>query len=159
MSFGLFMTLACSFMGGVLSVRYGLVKILFVGALLSAITNILFAFMAQMGPDTIMFAVVIMADNLSGGLATAAFIAYLSGLTNISFTAMQYAIFSSIMTLFPKILAGFSGTVVDAVGYSWFFIGTAILGIPVLYLVVLAGRLTNVKTPSDEDGDTATVNG
>ncbi|MEQ8284185.1 MFS transporter [Thalassospira sp.] len=148
-TFGLFMTIAGSFLGGLLSVRYGVVKILFLGALLSAVTNILFAFMAQMGPDTVMFAVVIMADNLSGGLATAAFIAYLSGLTNISFTAMQYAIFSSIMTLFPKILAGFSGTVVDAVGYSWFFIGTAIIGIPVLYLVVLAGRLTDVQTPSE----------
>ncbi|HBU97160.1 MFS transporter, partial [Thalassospira lucentensis] len=149
-TFGLFMTIAGSFMGGVLSVRYGVVRILFVGALLSAITNILFAFMAHMGANTIMFAVVIMADNLSGGLATAAFIAYLSGLTNISFTAMQYAIFSSIMTLFPKILAGFSGTVVDAVGYSWFFIGTAIIGIPVLYLVVLAGRLTDVENPNKD---------
>ncbi|WP_417835503.1 AmpG family muropeptide MFS transporter [Thalassospira tepidiphila] len=144
-TFGLFMTIGGSFLGGVLSVRYGVVRILFLGALLSAITNVLFAFMAQLGPDTTMFVVVIMADNLSGGLATAAFIAYLSGLTNISFTAMQYAIFSSIMTLFPKILAGFSGTVVDAVGYSWFFIGTAVIGIPVLYLVVLAARMTDVK--------------
>ena len=131
-TFGLFMTIGGSFLG----------------ALLSAITNILFAFMAHIGPDTTMFVVVIMADNLSGGLATAAFIAYLSGLTNISFTAMQYAIFSSIMTLFPKILAGFSGTVVDAVGYSWFFVGTAIIGIPVLWLVVLAGRMTEVKDPA-----------
>lgn len=148
-TFGLFMTIGGSFLGGVLSVRYGVVRILFLGALLSAITNILFAFMAQLGPDTTMFVVVIMADNMSGGLATAAFIAYLSGLTNISFTAMQYAIFSSIMTLFPKILAGFSGTVVDMVGYSWFFIGTAVIGIPVLYLVVLAGRLTKVKEAED----------
>lgn len=150
-TFGLFMTIGGSFLGGVLSVRYGVVKILFLGALLSAITNILFAFMAQVGPDTTMFAVVIMADNLSGGLATAAFIAYLSGLTNISFTAMQYAIFSSIMTLFPKILAGFSGSVVDAVGYSWFFIGTAVIGIPVLWLVLLAGRLTDVKPAETEE--------
>ncbi|MET4732581.1 PAT family beta-lactamase induction signal transducer AmpG [Thalassospira sp. MBR-102] len=145
-TFGLFMTIAGSFLGGLLSVRYGVVRILFLGALLSAITNILFAIMAHLGPNTIMFAGVIMADNLSGGLATAAFIAYLSGLTNISFTAMQYAIFSSIMTLFPKILAGFSGSVVDALGYSWFFIGTALIGIPVLYLVVLAGRLMTQNT-------------
>lgn len=152
-TFGLFMTIAGSFMGGVLSVRFGVVRILFLGALLSAITNILFAIMAHLGANTVMFAVVIMADNLSGGLATAAFIAYLSGLTNISFTAMQYAIFSSIMTLFPKILAGFSGTAVDAVGYSWFFIGTALIGIPVLYLVVLAARLTDVENPSPKTAD------
>jgi PAT family beta-lactamase induction signal transducer AmpG len=95
---------------------------------------------------------VIFADNLSGGLALAAFIAYLSGLTDISFTAMQYAIFSSIMTLLPKILAGFSGTVVDSVGYSAFFIGTAILGIPVLYLVVLAGRITMLRKKERDGG-------
>ncbi|MAZ33049.1 MAG: MFS transporter [Thalassospira sp.] len=141
-TFGLLMTIAGSFLGGILSVRYGVVRILFLGAFLSAATNILFAIMAHLGPNTVMFSAVIMADSLSGGLATAAFIAYLSGLTNISFTAMQYAIFSSIMTLFPKILAGFSGTVVDAVGYSWFFIGTALIGVPVLYLVVLASRMT-----------------
>ncbi len=141
-TFGLLMTIAGSFLGGILSVRYGVVRILFLGAFLSAATNILFAIMAHLGPNTVMFSAVIMADSLSGGLATAAFIAYLSGLTNISFTAMQYAIFSSIMTLFPKILAGFSGTVVDAIGYSWFFIGTALIGVPVLYLVVLASRMT-----------------
>ncbi|WP_339859158.1 AmpG family muropeptide MFS transporter [Thalassospira alkalitolerans] len=155
-TFGLFMTIAGSFLGGLLSVRYGVVRILFLGALLSAITNILFAIMAHLGPNTMMFAGVIAADNLSGGLATAAFIAYLSGLTNISFTAMQYAIFSSIMTLFPKILAGFSGTVVDSVGYSWFFIGTAIIGIPVLFLVVLAGRMMQINADKQAEIETKT---
>jgi PAT family beta-lactamase induction signal transducer AmpG len=144
-AFGPFMTITGSFLGGLLSIRYGVIRILFLGALLSALTNVLFAFMAHTGPDTILFVAVIIADNLSAGLATAAFIAYLSGLTDISFTAMQYAIFSSIMTLFPKILAGYSGTVVDSVGYSAFFIGTAVIGIPVLYLVVLAGRITAVE--------------
>lgn len=143
-TFGLFMTISGSFLGGVLSVRYGVIRVLFLGALLSAVTNVLFAFMAYMEPSTTMFTVVIIADNLSAGLANAAFIAYLSGLTSMSFTAMQYAIFGSIMTLFPKILAGFSGTVVDSIGYSAFFIGTAIIGIPVLYLVVLAGRMTAI---------------
>lgn len=153
-TFGFFMTIAGSFLGGVLSVRYGVIRVLFLGALLSAATNILFAFMAHTEPSTVLFAAVIVADNLSGGLANAAFIAYLSGLTDISFTAMQYAIFSSIMTLFPKILAGFSGTVVDSVGYSAFFIGTAVIGIPVLYLVVLAGRISPVqkKENADEPG-------
>jgi PAT family beta-lactamase induction signal transducer AmpG len=153
-TFGLIMTIAGSFLGGVLSVRFGVIRILFLGALLSALSNILFAVIAHMPPSITVLGAVITADNLSGGLATAAFIAYLSSLTNISFTAMQYAIFGSIMTLVPKILAGFSGSVVDAVGYSWFFVGTAIIGIPVLYLVVLAGKLTEVEhTP-----DAATAN-
>lgn len=153
-TFGLFMTISGSFLGGVLSVRYGVIRVLFLGALLSAVTNVLFAFMAHTGPSTIMFVAVIIADNLSQGIANAAFIAYLSGLTDISFTAMQYAIFSSIMTLIPKILGGFSGTVVDSVGYSAFFIGTAVIGIPVLYLVILAGRITPVQK-KDSIGETA----
>jgi len=74
-------------------------------------------------------------------------VAYLSSLTSVSFTAMQYAIFSSIMTLFPKILAGYSGSIVDSVGYESFFIGTAVIGIPVLFLILWAGRFT--KTGND----------
>ena len=110
-------------------------RILFLGALLAAATNVLFAYMATQGADTTLFMAVIIADNMSGGLASAAFVAYLSSLTSISFTAMQYAIFSSLMTLFPKILAGYSGTMVDSLGYEWFFIVTAALGIPVLILI------------------------
>ena len=83
---------------------------------------------------------VVAADNLCAGLAGAAFVAFLSGLTNVSFSAMQYAIFSSVMTLLPKLLAGYSGSIVDSLGYSQFFIITALLGVPVLLLVVLAGK-------------------
>ncbi len=83
---------------------------------------------------------IIGADNLSAGLASAAFIAYLSSLTNISFTAVQYAIFSSLMTLFPKVLGGYSGTFVESMGYSNFFIMTTLLTLPVLVLIVIAGR-------------------
>ena len=81
------------------------------------------------------------ADNLAGGLASSAFIAYLSGLTQVQYSATQYALFSSMMLLLPKWLAGFSGVVVDSVGYSTFFVGTALLGLPVLVLVALAARV------------------
>ena len=140
-TFGLFMTLAGGFLGGVLSLRYGLMRMLFLGALLSAATNVLFAYLATVGDDPVLLIWVIVADNLSGGLATATFVAYLSSLTSVSFTATQYALFSSIMTLFPKLLAGYSGMVVDSVDYEAFFIGTAVLGLPVLVLVVLAARI------------------
>jgi PAT family beta-lactamase induction signal transducer AmpG len=90
---------------------------------------------------------VISADNLSSGIASAAFIAYLSSLTNVNYSATQYALFSSMMLLLPKFLAGFSGGYVDAHGYSPFFIATALLGVPVLLLVWLAGRLTTEKLP------------
>ena len=83
---------------------------------------------------------VIAADNLSGGIASAAFIAYLSSLTNVNYSATQYALFSSMMLLLPKFIAGYSGVAVDAVGYGPFFIGTAALGLPVLLLIGLAMR-------------------
>ena len=84
---------------------------------------------------------VIAADNISGGIASAAFIAYLSSLTSVSYSATQYALFTSIMLLLPKYLGGFAGTVVNSYGYGAFFTGTAMLGVPVLVLVWLAGRV------------------
>ena len=134
-TFGLFMTIAGGFLGGLLSVRYGVIRVLLLGALLSAATNLLFIALAAVGHDLGMLYLVISVDNLSAGLASAAFVAFLSSLTNVRFTAMQYAIFSSLMTLFPKILGGYSGTIVDSLGYSHFFMLTALLGLPVLILV------------------------
>jgi PAT family beta-lactamase induction signal transducer AmpG len=87
-----------------------------------------------------MLYVVISADNISAGLASAAFIAFLSSLTNVSFTAVQYAIFSSLMTLFPKMLGGYSGSIVDSIGYPSFFMITALLGIPVIALILIAKK-------------------
>ena len=85
------------------------------------------------------FAIIV--DNLASGLAGAAFIAFLSSLTSVSFTAVQYAIFSSLMTLTPKILGGYSGTIVTNIGYPNFFLMTTLIGIPILFLVVWVGVL------------------
>jgi len=139
-TFGLLMTIVGGFLGGILAVRFGVMKILFLGALLSALTNLLFMLLAQMGHDMTMLYLVISADNLSAGIASAAFIAFLSSLTNISFTAVQYAIFSSLMTLLPKILGGYSGTMVETMGYQQFFLLTAVMGIPVLLLILWTNK-------------------
>ncbi len=144
-TFGLFMTLLGGFLGGLLAVRYGVMRILMLGAILSAATNLLFMLLAGMGNEVWMLYVVISADNLSGGLASAAFVAFLSSLTNISFTAVQYAIFSSLMTLLPKMLGGYSGTMVDAIGYQGFFLATALMGLPVLLLIILANKRFNLE--------------
>ena len=133
--YGVIMTLVGAFLGGALTVRFGVQRILMLGAALSASTNLLFAWLAGHGHDVTALIAVISTDNLSGGIASAAFIAYLSGLTNVQYSATQYALFSSMMLLAPKWLAGFSGVVVDAVGYPSFFVGTALLGVPVLLLV------------------------
>jgi PAT family beta-lactamase induction signal transducer AmpG len=134
------MTIVGGFLGGILVLRYGVMRILFVGALLSAVTNLMFMLLAYQGHDMTLLYIVISADNLSAGLASAAFIAFLSGLTNISFTAVQYAIFSSLMTLLPKALGGYSGSMVEMVGYETFFLFTALLGIPVLLLIIIANK-------------------
>ncbi|WP_254598049.1 AmpG family muropeptide MFS transporter [Polynucleobacter antarcticus] len=133
--FGVIMTLVGAFIGGVFTLRFGVMRILFLGAALSAISNILFAWLATQGHNLNGLVWVISADNLSSGIATAAFIAFLSSLTNIQYSATQYALFSSMMLLLPKWLAGFSGVFVDSFGYPTFFIGTAIIGAPVLILI------------------------
>ncbi|RVU82749.1 MFS transporter [Leucothrix sargassi] len=138
--FGLLATIAGGFIGGILAVRYGVMRILFLGAVLSALTNLLFIWLSQSELDIVNLYVVITADNLSAGLASAAFIAFLSSLTNISFTAVQYAIFSSLMTLFPKVLGGYSGTFVESMGYTNFFIMTTLLTLPILVLILVAGK-------------------
>ena len=139
-TFGLFMTIAGGFVGGILAARYGVIRILFAGALLTVLTNLLFILLAETGRNLPLLYLVISADNLTAGLASAAFVAFLSSLTNVSFTAVQYAIFSSLMTLFPKIIGGYSGTIVDATSYSTFFLIAAALGVPVLLLIVVAAK-------------------
>ncbi len=144
--FGITMTLIGAFAGGLMVYRFGVMRILMLGAILSAATNLLFAQLATMGASISMLIGVVAMDNLSGGLATAAFVAYLSGLTNVSYSATQYALFSSIMLLFPKFLGGFSGVVVEQSSYPTFFIMTAVIGLPVLILVYLATRYARVDT-------------
>jgi len=134
--FGFFMTIAGLALGGIMIVRYGIMKPLVLGAILIASTNLLFAFLAVTEPSKVFLAIVVSADNLSGGLATSVFIAYLSSLTNTAYTATQYALFSSLMTLPAKILGGFSGMMVDSQGYFTFFVIAALLGTPAILLSI-----------------------
>lgn len=134
--FGIIMTILGSFVGGFLSLRFGVMRVLLVGAILAAATNLLFMWLANAEATKSALVMVIAADNLSAGLAVAAFVAWLSSLTSVSFTATQYAIFSSVMTLFPKLLGGYSGTIVEAHGYDTFFLFTACLGVPIILLIL-----------------------
>jgi MFS transporter, PAT family, beta-lactamase induction signal transducer AmpG len=138
--YGVIMTLVGAFVGGVLSMKIGMMRTLMLGAVLSATSNLLFAWLTTRGHDVQALTVVISIDNLSSGIASTAFIAYMSSLTNISYSATQYALLSSMMLLLPKWIAGFSGVAVNAVGYPSFFIGTALLGVPVLILIFIASR-------------------
>ena len=152
--FGVLMTILGAFLGGLLALRVGVMRALMFGAVLVAVTNLLFMWLTDVGDAFTYFefslpflsgstlfsfpqelVIVIVIDNLSQGFAIAAFIAWLSSLTNVSFTATQYAIFSSLMTLMPKFLGGYSGTMVESIGYSNFFLFASILGLPVIALI------------------------
>lgn len=133
---GPFITIAGALLGGSLVIRFGVLPVLLAGAILVILTNLLFVSIAILPPDIMMLALVVGADNLSGGMAGSAFIAYLSGLTNKAYTATQYALFSSLMLLPAKFIGGFSGDVVDANGYVFFFVYTAMLGIPAILLIL-----------------------
>ena len=138
--YGLIMTLVGAAFGGVLLARFGTMRILFLGALLVATTNLLFAWQAYIGYDVSFLTFAISVDNFSAGIATAAFIAYLSSLTSSGYSATQYALLSSIMLLFPKFIAGFSGVYVDSFGYVNFFVAASVIGFPVLLLIYLVHR-------------------
>lgn len=152
--FGVFMTIAGSFIGAVLVIRLGVMRTLLLGAVLVVITNLAFVWLNQVGvnhsylslslpwftgwksvtfPQELTFVIVL--DNLTQGISLIAFISWLSSLTNVSFTATQYAIFSSLMTLFPKLLGGYSGTIVEAFGYNAFFFFASALGVPIIILI------------------------
>jgi PAT family beta-lactamase induction signal transducer AmpG len=135
--FGFFMTIAGAALGGALVVRFGIMKPLLLGSVMVVATNLLFAVLALSEPSKILLAAVISADNLSGGLATSVFIAYLSSLTSTAYTATQYALFSSLMTLPAQFLGGFAGLVVDHYGYYVFFIYASAVGLPAISLVLL----------------------
>jgi PAT family beta-lactamase induction signal transducer AmpG len=147
--YGVAMTVAGAFVGGALTTRFGVLRMMLLGAILSASSNLLFAWLwgwgAGAGPELACrniwgLTLVVSADNFASGLASAAFIAYLSGLTSTQYSATQYALLSSMMVLLPKTIGGFSGEFVDAYGWSHFFIATALLGLPVLVLIALAAR-------------------
>jgi len=148
---GPFITIAGALLGGSLVIRFGVMPVLLAGAILVMLTNLLFVSIAILPPDIMMLALVVGADNLSGGMAGSAFIAYLSGLTNKAYTATQYALFSSLMLLPAKFIGGFSGDVVDDQGYVFFFIYTAMLGIPAIMLILyLMKRNSRENAPPDK---------
>ena len=152
--FGFFMTIAGAGLGGLLVVRYGILRPLLAGAILVASTNLLFVWLSMSAPHLASLAIVISADNLSGGLASSAFIAWLSSLVNQSYTATQYALFSSLMTLPAKFLGGFSGIVVDHAGYPTFFFYAGLLGLPAIVLVALLIARTRHAEQADPQRQT-----
>lgn len=139
--FGLAMTISGGLLGGFMVVKYGVIRMMIWGAIMTAGTNLLFMWMALIaGKSLIFLAVTISADNLAQGFASAVFVGFMSLLVNRQFTAVQYAMFSSVISLFPKILGGYSGGMVDQMGYANFYLMTTLIGIPVVLMLMYARR-------------------
>lgn len=146
-----------TFVGAWSALKYGLPKTLIVGAILTVVTNIAFAWLATVDvPMTRYLLVTIGADNLAAGYAGTAIIAFMSILTNKNFTASQYALFSSLVAFSGKSLAGFSGVLADMIDYESFFIVTALIGIVPLIAVFIAWRMNLMKTNTKSNPDKET---
>ena len=140
-TFGVAMSILGGIAGGVLAQRFRLMNMMMLGAVAAAATNLLFVWLAMRGHDVPLMYTAVGLDNFAAGLAGTVFVAFLSALINIRFTAVQYALFSSLMTLLPKTLGGYSGAIVKQIDYTGFFLFTAALGVPILLLVWWADRV------------------
>ena len=144
--FGFVMTLVGAALGGVAVARYGAVRPLVGGAVLVACTNMFFAGLAAWGkPDLRFLMVTISADNLAAGFAGTVFIAYLSSLTSVAYTATQYALFSALMTLLGNFIGGFSGRVVEATDWVTFFLYASAMGLPAIALSLVVARRVRAR--------------
>lgn len=143
--FGFVMTLAGAALGGVAVARWGVTRPLVAGAILVMLTNLLFAALATLGPDLRYLMVTISADNLAAGFAGTVFIAYLSSLTSVAYTATQYALFSALMTLLGNFIGGFSGRVVEATDWVSFFLYASAMGLPAILLSVVVARRASAR--------------
>lgn len=133
--FGFWATIAGGLIGGLLIMRLGIFRALWVFGILQGVSTAGFAVLAQMGASLPGLAAVITFENLSGGMGTAAYIAYMASLTNKKFTATQYALLSSLMGVPRVIAAAPTGYLADSLGWSTFFVFCALIALPGLMLL------------------------
>ncbi len=139
--YGLIATLLGGLIGGACVAHWGLFKTLLIGGILQALTNLLFSLLAMRGHDIYWLGIAITADNLAGGVAAAALVAYLSGLCNIAFTATQYALLTSFMAQGRTLLSTGSGWVADHMAWEVFWATSVLMAIPGLILLFWLFRL------------------
>lgn len=132
--FGVWVGIAGAFLGGAIVVRFGVHKTLLIAMILGALSNLLYLLLSHFPGNLTVFIAVIGGENLSGGFLGAAAVAWLSGLVSRDYTATQYALFSSLVTLPGKLVGGLSGFMVTAMGYSGFFIFSTVAVVPALLL-------------------------
>jgi PAT family beta-lactamase induction signal transducer AmpG len=134
--YGLAMTLIGAVIGGTLVARFGILKTLLVTGILQALSNLVFIVQAEVGYSVPMLTVTIGVENFSGGMGTTAFVAYLSSLCNLSFTATQYALLSSLFAQSRTVFSAGSGWIVERIDWVPFFCLTAAVAVPGLLLLL-----------------------
>jgi len=151
--FGVAATLAGVFLGGVAVARYGVLWSLFGCGVLQMLSNLMFAAQAAIGPEVSFLVLTIGIENLSGGLGSAAFVAYLSLLCNTRYTGTQYALFSSFMAVGRTWLSASSGYVADQTDWVTFFIISTVIALPGLIMVVwMVKRLPMARQAGQDIG-------
>jgi MFS transporter, PAT family, beta-lactamase induction signal transducer AmpG len=134
--YGLTMTLVGGYLGGILVARYGIMKALLYAGVMQCLANLAFAAQALIGYSIPMLAITISVENLTAGMATTAFIAYLSSLCNIAYTATQFALFTSLMNVTRTVFASGGGWLADHMDWSLYFLLTTFAAIPGLIILV-----------------------
>ena len=155
-SVGLAATLIGVLLGGVLCARLRITTALFAGGIAMASTNLLFAVLAWTGKDHGLLAAAVFLDNLTAGLATSAFVAFLSSLCDRGFTATQYALLASIGNFARIQLGAVSGWAVDRMDGDWaaFFVLTTVAALPGLALLLVVAR-RRLPPPTGQPGETS----
>ena len=139
--FGVLITAAGGLVGGLFVYRIGFFWALLCGGILQAVTNLLFAVLAMQGHDMMMLVIAIGADNFTGGLGSAAFVAYLSALCNKRYTGTQFALLTSLMAAGRTVLSSGGGWLADQTDWVTFFVATTALAIPGLLLLLWLKRV------------------
>lgn len=134
--FGWFLTVLFTLMGSVFNTRFGVLKGLLVGGIAMAGSNLMFAAMAEVGPEPWLFIATLMVDNFTAAFSSVALVAFLSSITGRAFSATQYALLASLGSLGRSSMAGASGYLVDILG-SWtlFFVVTTLMVLPSLLIL------------------------
>lgn len=154
---GLAATIFGALLGGGLVAKWGLRRALIVFGVAQAIANLLYCWLAFAGKDYALMTTAITVDHLMNGMGTAAFVAFLMTLCDKRFTAMQYAIFSSLMTVPGRVLGGFSGFLQESVGWPGFFLTTIVLAAPAVLLLSVV-RIRE-PAPAEPRGDGSLMDG
>ncbi len=143
--FGVIATIVGTLLGGIIVSRLGIVKALLICGILQGLSNLVFVAQAYAGHNINMFMITISVENITGGMGTAAFVAYISSLCNIAYTATQYALLSSLMSLARDVFAASSGFLAENISWPLFFIITTLMALPGLLILVYLIKKNSIK--------------